>query len=245
MKLISVELENWRKHDRKKIEFDDKSTIIYGPNETGKSTILEALSRGLFDRSSSRAEEIRRITPLTALGSVSSTIKIVFDLKEEKYLVEKTFNHSRGTKFYKLDGSKRNLLSQDDDADRLLIEMLEADLPKSRASKPSKWGAFYWLWTPQDNRALPSEGDPTSSLHLDQSAGAVLVTPKFLSVQEKLNNGYSTHFTRTGKIKKGSPIQVSLRASLFQCVNRSTGHLLSFFHLLSDSLVLPDQRLSD
>lgn len=209
MRLVSVELENWRKHDRKKIEFDDRSTVIYGPNETGKSTILEALSRGLFDRSSSRAEEIKRVTPLTALGSVSSTIKIVFDLNEERYLVEKTFNHNRGTKLYKLYGSKkRDLLAQDDAADRLLIEMLEADLPTSRASKPSKWGAFYWLWTPQDNRALPSEGDPTSSLHLDQGAGAVLVTPKFLSVQEKLNNGYSTHFTRTGKIKKGSPIHV-------------------------------------
>lgn len=209
MRLVSVELENWRSHDRKKIEFDERSTVIYGPNETGKSTILEALSRGLFDRSGSRAEEIRRVTPLTALGSVSSTVKIVFDLNEERHLVEKTFNHNRGTNLYKLDGSKRMLLAQDDAADRLLIEMLEADLPTSRASKPSKWGAFYWLWTPQDNRALPSEGDPTSSLHLDQSAGAVLVTPKFLSVQERLNNRYSHHFTRTGKIKKGSPIQVT------------------------------------
>lgn len=211
MRLVSVELENWRKHDRKKIEFDDRSTVIYGSNETGKSTILEALSRGLFDRSGSRAEEIRRITPLTVVGSVSSTVKIVFDLIEERYLVEKTFNHNRGTNLYKLDGSKRKLLAQDDAGDRLLIEMLEADLPTSRASKPSKWGAFYWLWALQDarGRALPSEGDTTGSLHLDQSSGAVLVTPKFLSVQKKLDNRYSAHFTPTGKIKKGSLIEAT------------------------------------
>ena len=209
MRLITVEIGNWRRHDLKKIEFDERATIIYGPNETGKSTILESLSRGLFDRSSSRADEIKRVMPLTALSNISSTVKIVFDLNEERYLVEKTFNHNRATNLCKLDGSKRQLLAQDDAADRLLIEMLEADLPTTRASKPSKWGAFYWLWTPQDNRTLPSEGDPTSTLHLDQSPGAVLVTPKFLSVQENLNNRYGNYFTRTGKIKKGSPIQVT------------------------------------
>ena len=59
MKLFSVELSNWRKFDTKRIEFDKRTTVLYGPNEMGKSTILEALSRGFFDRSSSRAEEIR------------------------------------------------------------------------------------------------------------------------------------------------------------------------------------------
>lgn len=206
MRLFSVEIENWRKLPEKRIEFENRTTVIHGPNETGKSTILEALSRGFFDRSSSRAEEIRRIRPLTALGSVSSIVKINFSLNDEKYRVEKTFNHNRGTFLYRIEDSKETLLAQDDDADRKLIEMLEADLQISGASKPSKWGAFYWLWTPQDSRELPTEGEPTRSLHLDQSGGTVLVTPKFNSVQSRIINQYSQYFTETGRPIKNSPI---------------------------------------
>jgi DNA repair exonuclease SbcCD ATPase subunit len=44
MKLHRIELENWRQHTNTRIDFDEKSTVIYGPNEAGKSTILEALS---------------------------------------------------------------------------------------------------------------------------------------------------------------------------------------------------------
>jgi len=206
MRLHSIEVKNWRKHAEKKIELGEKTTVIYGPNETGKSTILEALSRGFFDRSSSEAKEIRRIKPLTARGSVSSIIKIQFSLKDGEYLVEKTFNHNSGTLLYEIKDSKRNLLAQDDSADKILIDKLEADLQTSGASKPSKWGAFYWLWTPQDKRELPSEGNTTSSLHLDQSKGTVLVTPKFHSVQEGINSLYSQYFTKTGGNRRKSPL---------------------------------------
>jgi len=92
MKLHWVELENWRQHTKTRIGFDDGTTIIYGPNETGKSTILEALSRGLFDKSSSHAEAIRRVKPLTASGNVSSTVRFEFTLNKTRYRVEKNFN---------------------------------------------------------------------------------------------------------------------------------------------------------
>ncbi|MBA5942756.1 MAG: AAA family ATPase [Methanophagales archaeon] len=74
MKLHWVELENWRQHTKRRVDFDDGATVIYGPNETGRSTILEALSRGLFDKSSSHAEAIKRIKPLTASGNVYTIV---------------------------------------------------------------------------------------------------------------------------------------------------------------------------
>ena len=106
MRLHTIELKNWRKHAIKRIEFDDKTTVIYGSNETGKSTILEALSRAFFDRSKSTAVQIKNIKPLTALGTVSSIVKIEFSLQDKKYFVEKTFNHNRGPLIhYRYDGS--------------------------------------------------------------------------------------------------------------------------------------------
>lgn len=209
MKLHWAELENWRKHTKTRIDFDENTTVIYGPNETGKSTVLEALSRGLFDKSSSHAEVIKRIKPLTASGNVTSTVRTEFTLNKTRYRVEKNFNLRSGTSFYKIDDESSTLLAQDNSADEELIRLLEAELPSTRGSKPSQWGALRWLWIPQDYRELPNdrEGDPTTSLHLETKDGeGVLVTPKFQIVQNSVQAFYAQYFTRTGKTGKESRI---------------------------------------
>lgn len=208
MRLHWVELENWRRHAKTRIDFDVATTVIFGPSETGKSTILEALSRGFFDKSSSQAETIKRMRPLTASGNVTSTVRIEFTLNETRYRVEKNFNLGKGTSLYKVDGERSTLLAQDDSADEQLIQLLEAELPSTRGSKPSQWGAFQWLWTPQDHRELPTseDGDPTTSLHLETKDGkGMLVTPKFQAVQDLAQASYAQYFTRTGKTKE-SPV---------------------------------------
>lgn len=209
MKLHWVELENWRKHTKTRIDFDEDTTVIYGPNETGKSTVFEALSRGFFDKSSTHAEAIKHIKPLTASGNVTSTVRIEFTLDKTRYRVEKNFNLRSGTSLYKIDDESSILLAQDNSADEELIGLLEAELPSTRGSKPSQWGALRWLWTPQDYRELPTdkEGDPTASLHLETKDGkGVLVTPKFQTVQNSVQTSYAQYFTRTGKTSKDSLI---------------------------------------
>lgn len=209
MRLYSIEIENWRQHARLMVEFDKAATVIYGPNETGKSTILEALGRGFFDRSNSHSEAIKRIKPLTCRGSITSTVRIEFMLSGTKYRVEKNFNLRTGTRLYRLSGEKVVLLDQDDSADQQLIRLLEANLPSSRGSKPSQWGAFQWLWAAQDNRELPTnnEGNPTLSLHLETSqSGGVLVTPALIHVQKSLEQLYGRYFTDTGRLSAKSLI---------------------------------------
>jgi len=209
MKLHWVELENWRRHAKTRIDFDEDATVVYGPNEVGKSTVLEALSRGFFDRSSSRAEAIKRIKPLTASGNVTSTVRMEFTLNKARYRVEKNFNLRRGTSLYRVAGEKSILQAEDDAADEQLVRLLEADLPSPRGSKPSQWGAFRWLWTPQENRELPTdkEGDPTAALHLETGdRGGVLVTPKFQAVQSLVLACYARYFTKTGRASTKSPV---------------------------------------
>ncbi len=132
MKLHWVELENWRQHSKTKIDFDEHTTVIYGPNETGKSTIFEALSKGLFDKSSSHAESIKRIKPLAAYGNVTSTVRIEFTINKTRYRVEKNFNLRSGTSFYKINDESSTLMAQDNSADEKLIQLLEAKLPSTR-----------------------------------------------------------------------------------------------------------------
>jgi len=209
MKLHWVKLENWRQHAETRIDFDEDTTVIYGPNETGKSTVLEALSRGLFDKSNTHAEAIKRIKPLTASGAVASTVCIEFTLNKTRYRVEKNFNLRNGTSLHKIVGEEPILLNHDVEADGQLTQLLEADLPSTRGSKPSQWGAFHWLWAPQENRELPTdkEGDPTATLHLEaKDGGGILVTPKFRAVQHSVQIYHTQYFTKTGKTSKDSPI---------------------------------------
>jgi DNA repair exonuclease SbcCD ATPase subunit len=110
---------------------------------------------------------------------------------------------------YKIDGERNTLLAQDNSADEQLIQLLEAELPSTRGSKPSQWGAFQWLWTPQDYRELPTndEGDPTTSLHLKTKDGkGMLVTPKFQTVQDLIQTPYAQYFTMTGRPRDSSSI---------------------------------------
>ncbi|PNV77182.1 MAG: hypothetical protein C0200_07515, partial [Thermoproteota archaeon] len=51
MKLISVDLRNFRSHINTKLDFSDGVIAIIGENGAGKSSILEAINYALFPMS--------------------------------------------------------------------------------------------------------------------------------------------------------------------------------------------------
>ena len=61
MRLLLVTVKNFRMHDDLTVEFDRIRTLVAGPNESGKSTLLEAIKRVLFHphRSKTGLEEIK------------------------------------------------------------------------------------------------------------------------------------------------------------------------------------------
>ena len=48
MRLCSAVLRHIRQHQLLELSFDPHLTLIGGPNEAGKSTVVEALHKGLF-----------------------------------------------------------------------------------------------------------------------------------------------------------------------------------------------------
>ena len=48
MRIKSVTLRNYRMHRELTVAFDPSRTLIGGPNEVGKSTLVEAIHRALF-----------------------------------------------------------------------------------------------------------------------------------------------------------------------------------------------------
>ena len=48
MKLLSATVRNYRTHRETKVKLDDNLVLIHGPNESGKSTLAEAIHSALF-----------------------------------------------------------------------------------------------------------------------------------------------------------------------------------------------------
>ena len=52
MRLLNCQLQNVRLHGDLELSFSPRLTLIGGPNESGKSTLVEALHRALFLKAS-------------------------------------------------------------------------------------------------------------------------------------------------------------------------------------------------
>jgi uncharacterized protein YhaN len=80
MKLLSLELEQFRKFDRpvRLSGFTDGLNVLCGPNEFGKSTVLAAIRGLLFERHNSKADPIKRMQ--TRRGNAAPRIAMDFEL---------------------------------------------------------------------------------------------------------------------------------------------------------------------
>ena len=89
MFLRSIRVESWRAI-RDAVELAELSpgiNIVHGPNETGKSTILDAICRGFFDRH--RTASMRNRQPWgTSLGPA---VDIEFQISEQRWQLRKQF----------------------------------------------------------------------------------------------------------------------------------------------------------
>ncbi|EKE03937.1 MAG: hypothetical protein ACD_20C00127G0004 [uncultured bacterium] len=86
MRLISLELENFRQHKDTRINFSDGITIINGSNGSGKSTILEAISWAIYGTEAARGNK-DSIKWNKAPARSKVKVELTFALDNETYKV--------------------------------------------------------------------------------------------------------------------------------------------------------------
>lgn len=86
MRLVSLELREWRAYEQCPIEFPDGLVSVGGPNGAGKSTIIEAVGWALFGklRPGASVSDLRRQG-----GSGRPTAELVFQLGDTTYTVRR------------------------------------------------------------------------------------------------------------------------------------------------------------
>jgi len=111
MRLIRLSLENWRGVTARDIEFDQSVTLIEGPNEIGKSTIVEALQMLFKELDSSKRREVKAIKPVDK--DVGSRVEVEISAADYHFIYAKTYNKAPQTTLEFLAPSRQQLTGRE------------------------------------------------------------------------------------------------------------------------------------
>ena len=89
MRILSVRVKNFRMHEDRKVTFDRERTVVAGPNEAGKSTLVDAIERVLCYPHRSTAGDLEGCRP-RASGAPPEVI-LQFEQNGGTYVIHKIF----------------------------------------------------------------------------------------------------------------------------------------------------------
>ena len=153
-------------------ELCDGLNLVVGPNELGKSTLLDALRAVLFERNSSRAQQIKALQ--NDRSGAAPVIELVFEVNGAEYTLTKRFVNSPYARLQCPDGT---LLEADAAENRLrsLLGFAEAGNRGATSETLGMWGV---LWVQQGQSFgspnLPESALASLSAGLESEVGTVL-----------------------------------------------------------------------
>ena len=139
MKILSLKVSNYRIHSGTYLEFDPALTLVGGPNESGKSTLVEAAFNALFMRFKKTGDELDKM--LSDAGGIPE-VELVFEQAGRTYTLKKIFRGTGGRA--SLESSDGMVHLQGDEAEQELFELLGMEVPANSRTIPQQW-AHLWV----------------------------------------------------------------------------------------------------
>jgi len=90
VRLVRLALQDWRGVAEREIAFGNGVTIVEGPNEAGKTTLVQALRILLNEPDSSKKREIKAVQPVGR--DVGSTVEAEIEAGDYHFVYAKTYN---------------------------------------------------------------------------------------------------------------------------------------------------------
>lgn len=143
MRIRAVTLKNYRRHGQLAVSLDPHRTLITGPNEIGKSSLIEAIHRCLFYRHRSKAAGLlERMQPRTG-GDPEVTLD--FSIGDTDYTLFKKFRGATGSRAVLTDAADQRW--EGDAAEETLQRLLNVEEVRGQQSEAfnSQW-AHLWVW---------------------------------------------------------------------------------------------------
>lgn len=178
--------------------------ILAQANEWGKSTVVQALGRALFDRYSSASEEIRQLRPTGS--SLSPRIGLVFSTGTERHRLEKRFLDRKSSELFRWNDHDWERMAESDRADQRVRELLGAPVLDGRIARPETWGLLRYLWARQDDSCSWPEWEGESGTTARRRLAAVEIDPIVHSLTAPLIARASALFAAKGKVRSAGPL---------------------------------------
>jgi len=138
MRLKSITVRNFRVHREVSVEFDEARTLIGGPNESGKSTLVEAVHRALFLRAKTTGDVQ---VGLTSRHGGHPEVELHFEAGGCVYRLHKRFSGGSGT--VRLSDGRGGEWTGDE-AEEKIADALQVNVVKGGQAK-KQW-AHLWVW---------------------------------------------------------------------------------------------------
>lgn len=183
MRLHTVTVRNYRLHRECRVEFDDHRTLIGGPNESGKSTLVEAVHRAFFLSAKGNTEAHRAM--VSSVHDGKPEVEIEFTAGGARHTLLKQFKGAGGSTRLTRHGGPT---WSNDEAEARLAEL--TGTPHAKASKIHEAWAHLWIVQGRsgDNPLDPAQGERDRLLrHLQDEGGAALA-------QSETDHRLAAHF---------------------------------------------------
>ncbi len=208
MRFLTLKLRHYRVHRELALQFDPARTLIGGPNEAGKSTLVEALHRVLFLKAKGNTEHHRAMISSTHPGQPE--VELTFTTGGFNYHLKKRFGPAGTTTL----APSHSVGLSGDAAETELARLLGVDAGVTGKAVNLQW-AHLWVWQGQagDDPAVHATMQQEGLLHRLQALGgaAALQSELDARVARHFSTAREQIFTQTGKPKAGSALELAER----------------------------------
>ncbi|WP_435170335.1 AAA family ATPase [Falsirhodobacter sp. 1013] len=196
-----IALENFRKFRAPVVieGLTDGLNVVIEPNETGKSTILEALRAAFFVRFNTRNQLAQSFAPHG--DAVGPKVEVAFDVDGAPWSVTKHFLRSASVEVSGPQGR-----AQGEEAEARLNALLGSVRDTSRGGDVATYGALGLLWVAQTEAlSVTAPGqivrDSVTST-LEAEVGSIMGGAAYRRVRDRVEAQYALYWTPTGQ-KRG------------------------------------------
>ncbi|MBI3801753.1 MAG: hypothetical protein HY268_32890 [Deltaproteobacteria bacterium] len=227
MILRSIGVEGWRCFiaSVRVGPFSDGLNVLHAPNATGKSTLFEALLRGLLDSHRVTGQEVEALRPWGR--SLAPLVTMEFAHGGTDYRLTKRFLDRPSSNLERQENGRFVRLAEGEAADLQVREIVTRNPPGRGLARPENWGLAQVLWAPQGDLALTKlSGDVVSDIR--EFLGVQISGPGAGHLEEQIEDAYLQIYTPGGKLRAGrdAPAVVRLRDQLQQAIEQR-GHALN------------------
>lgn len=180
--------------------------VLAAPNETGKSTSIRATARALFDKHTTKGEELKSLQPVGT--DLAPRVVVEFETAKGRYRIEKTFLQSPRSLLKEWQGNTWQPVAEGDLADQWMQDLLHSSVPGRGATKPENWGLLGFLWARQGEPSdWPKLEDEAVGQQIRARLARIELDPVIEKLRGKLMALAESVITSTGQAKTGGPLR--------------------------------------